>query len=292
MSIETELYDVLGVLSSASPDAIKKAYRGLAFKFHPDRNPGDSKAEDSFKKINRAHEILSDASKRALYDEFGEMGLTRNFDPRRHRQHKNQSDFHRSVTKKPKDDVFGQQKPPKETRTFVQRYQFGHRLGVDIEGDLPIDFWQAVKGGDILVSMGRRSFFARISPGTASGSRFKVPGLGLPIHSGGHLGDLWLTIQVKPCSYAWIERGELQMKVVVSPQDAWNGRWIELQTPVGDFSVKLPERMQSGQRIRVPGRGIPGESPGTLVLHVTIAQPVEQLPEKEEVFGQLPGYRR
>nr|MBK7063707.1 DnaJ domain-containing protein [Deltaproteobacteria bacterium] len=83
---EQDLYSVLGVSRDADAEAIKKAYRVLALKYHPDRNPGDKKAEESFKSVNHANEVLSDPKKRKLYDDFGEMGLREGFNPDAYRQ--------------------------------------------------------------------------------------------------------------------------------------------------------------------------------------------------------------
>src|SRR5215213_8998844 len=102
---DQDFYALLGVPRSADADTIKKAYRKLALQFHPDKNPGDKKAEERFKRINHANEVLSDPKKRVLYDEFGEIGLREGFDPERARQY---SRWHQQSGQGPDlNDLFG-----------------------------------------------------------------------------------------------------------------------------------------------------------------------------------------
>ena len=213
-----DFYGVLGVSRGASAEEIKKRFRKLAAKLHPDKNPGDKAAEAHFKEVNRAYEVLNDPKKRALYDEFGEDALREGFDPDRMRQYRawtsqgagaragggtnipfDINDFLRRSGGGPTaadgdfsegggmgdlfGDLFGGRKRKR-----------GPSRGADQESEITIDFGMAVKGGTLTLrtSESNEPITVRIPAGAAEGSRLRLAGQGGKSPSGGTSGDLLL----------------------------------------------------------------------------------------------------
>jgi len=214
---DEDLYAVLGVPKTAEADALKKAYRKLAGQLHPDKNPGNKSAESRFKQVNHAYEVLGDAKKRKLYDEFGEEALREGFDVERARAYKGwaarqppggvRDGYGGAQAFDPEDlfggaaaggagfgDLFGD---------FMgrSRRQRGPAKGPDLESEITIDFASAVKGATFeLRPQGSAAapVNVRIPPGAADGSRIRIPGQGGPSPNGGPRGDLVLTVHVTP----------------------------------------------------------------------------------------------
>src|SRR5882724_3014729 len=208
----SDFYSILGVSRSASADEIKKKYRKLAGKLHPDKNPGNKASESQFKEVNRAYEVLSDANKRALYDEFGEDGLREGFDAERMRQYRtwssqggaggrgggaggtafNIEDLLRGTGQGGVDigdgagDLFG------DLFGGGRRRKRGPSRGPDHESEITIDFAAAVRGGTFTLqsSGGAEPITVRIPPGANEGSKIRVAAQGGPGANGGPPGDL------------------------------------------------------------------------------------------------------
>ncbi|HTJ81634.1 MAG TPA: DnaJ C-terminal domain-containing protein, partial [Polyangiaceae bacterium] len=260
-----DLYDVLGVTKDADEDAIRKAYRKLAAKYHPDRNPGKEN-EDRFKEINAAYEVVSDKDKRALYDEFGEESTKQGFDAERARMMKNFSrrggrgggggsvsfqdifgggagDFGDAF-----GDLFGRAGGPR---------QRAPRRAPDMEAQVQIDFVSALKGTMVELSSpdGEEPVKVRIPPGAADGSRLRIPGQGAKI-PGAHPGDLLLTVHVTPHPFFKREGDDLHLELPISIVEAYEGAKVRIPTPEGDVTLKVPPRTQSGQMARLRGKGV------------------------------------
>ena len=306
---EEDLYKVLGVERSADAETIKKSYRKLALKFHPDKNPGDKKAEETFKKINHANEVLSDAKKRALYDEFGEVGLREGFDPARARQY---SQWHSQSGMGPDlNDLFGQGEGPVDFASIFDRL-FGGQQGMG----------GARRGrGRVRSGVRRRSVAASAATGDARrrsrrrghgrlhardsrrrdspqrercagdgshsarcerGSRLRVSGKGMPSPNGGPSGDLVLAIHVRPHDSFWLEDDDLHVRVPITFGEAFRGGKIRVPTPDGDVNVTVPQRTQSGAKLRLRGKGIPAgkkRAASDLIVHLEVAVPENESPE-------------
>lgn len=295
---EQDLYKILGVSRTADAETIKKAYRKLALQYHPDKNPGDKKAEEKFKQINHAYEVLSDPKKRALYDEFGEVGLREGFDAERARQYarwRAQSGQGPDLS-----DLFGGEGgAAADFGTIFDRFfggaargarrqgpfggpfggAFGAAIpmaGADLEGEVTIDFVQAVRGGLISLNVNGNPITVRIPPGAVEGSRVRVPGKGMPSPSGGEPGDLVLTIHVRPHEYYWLENGDLHVRVPITVGEAFHGGKIKVPTPEGEVTLRIPPHTASGTKLRVRSKGVPGtkKRPASdLIVHVEIVLP-------------------
>jgi curved DNA-binding protein len=288
-----DFYDVLGVSKTASLDEIKRTYRKLAAQLHPDRNPGKADVEARFKEVNRAYQVLSDAKQKALYDEFGEEGLREGFDPdqaRAFRRYREQGGG-RGGGGIPADifgggggeyvdlndlmgNVFGRRGSP-----FGGGAR-GPRRGADLESAITIDFASAVRGTTLRMQPRgpeAEPITVRIPPGADDGGRVRIAGQGAPGSAGGPPGDLILTVHVTPHPRFRREGDDLHLDLPVTPGEAFRGAKVKVPTPEGAVLVKLPARSQSGQAVRVRGKGVgrKNKPPGDLYVHLLVQLPTE-----------------
>ena len=190
-------YELLGVAKDASADAIRKAYRKLARKHHPDVNPGDTKAEDRFKKVATAYEVLSDPKKRAAYDEFGEASLAGGFQPDKAREYARWQN-----TRQQRSQGFDE--GPVEF-DFAEMFGRGRgrargpARGRDLHAALQMDLRQAITGAEIALDVpGQGTVRVRVPPGADTGSIVRLAGKGSPGAQGGPAGDLVIEMEVAP----------------------------------------------------------------------------------------------
>ena len=311
-----DFYGILGVSRGASVDEIKKRYRKLAGKLHPDKNPGDKASEAQFKDVNRAYEVLSDPKKRALYDEFGEDALREGFDPDRMRQY-------RAWTNQPGAGPrgAGSTSIPFDINDFLRRSGggatsadgdfsetggmgdlfgdlFGGRRrkrgpsrGVDQESEITIDFGTAVKGGTLTLrtSESNEPLTVRIPAGAAEGSRLRLAGQGGRGPNGGSNGDLLLRIHVRPHPFFRREGMDLHLDLPITPGEAYEGAKVKVPTPDGSVSLKVPPHSQSGQVVRLKGKGVARKNaePGDLYVHFQVQLPTTESDDLREAVKKL-----
>lgn len=304
-----DLYEVLGVARDADEDTIKKAFRKLAMKFHPDKNPGKAN-EQRFKEINQAHEVLSDKTKRSLYDEFGEDSLSPNFDVERARMVKQYGNVGRGGARQGPfnvqdifrgqgnggavdfddlmGDLFGRTRgghPGQQGARAQQRPMTGQ----DVESTVTIDFASAVKGTTLQLQRGSEAVTVRIPSGADEGSRLRIPGQGQPGFAGGPAGDLLLTIHVTPHPLFRREGDDLFLDVPLTIGEAFRGHRVRVPTPDGDVTLKVPALTQSGQISRLRGKGIArkGKEPGDLYVKFVVVYPTYDEPEIQRAIDVL-----
>lgn len=299
---EEDLYAQLGVSRSADADTIKKSYRKLAMKYHPDKNPGDKKSEERFKKINFANDVLSDPKKRALYDEFGEMGLREGFDATRAREYmqwQSQGGAGPNL-----NDLFGRTEGPVDFDSIFSRFFGGQAGGAagargspggrrrgsvpfgmgfdgpmrgsDLESEITVDFVQAVLGGEMRLSVHGEPLTVRIPPGAMEGSRVRIAGRGMPGPGGGPRGDLLLEIHVREHDSYWLEGRDLHVELPVTVGEAYRGAKVPMPTPSGEIAVKIPAHTRSGAMLRLRGKGVPAtksKPASDLIVHVLVMLP-------------------
>ena len=256
---EKDPYALLGVARTASDDEIRKAYRKLARKYHPDVNPNDRKAEERFKEISLAYEVLSDKEKRARYDEFGAQSFAQGFDPAQAREYArwsrgaSQSPFHtRSATDVDIDiedllgGLFGGARRPR-----------GPATGADAEGEIAIDFIDAVRGGEVRVQVaGRGALRVKIPPGADTGTRIRLAGQGDEGVLGGPRGDLFLTLRVRPHPFFTRNGSDLSLDLPVTLPELVLGASIEVPTPDGPVTMRIPAGSANGRSLRLRGKGV------------------------------------
>jgi curved DNA-binding protein len=309
-----DLYSVLGVAKTAEADVIKKAYRKLAGKLHPDKNPGNKKAEDTFKKVNHAYDVLGDAKKRKLYDEFGEDGLREGFDPERVRNYRDwssrqgpggqggrgaQGGFPGGQTVD-LEDLFGQAGSGQAGGfgdlfgdiMSRSRRQRGPVKGSDLESEVTIDFASAMRGATLELhpqGTGGSPVTVRTPAGADEGSRVRIPGQGAPSPNGGAKGDLMLTIHVTPHKYFRREGDDLHLDLPLTVSEAYHGARIKVPTLDGSVTLKVPERTQSGGRLRLRGKGVSkkGRPAGDLYVHFLVQIPKDASPEVGKLVDEL-----
>ncbi|MEZ4295077.1 MAG: DnaJ C-terminal domain-containing protein [Polyangiaceae bacterium] len=293
-----DLYSVLGVNKGADEDTIKKAYRKLAVKFHPDKSPGKA-SEAKFKEINQAYDVLGDSKKRALYDEFGEASLSQGFDAERARAMR---DFQARGGFGGGGSPFGGGGQGFEVNLEdllggrggggggfggfgdlfgggMRGARRGPRRGQDIESPVTIDFASAVRGTELhLTSQSGEEIKVRIPAGATEGNRLRVQGQGGP---GEPRGDLFLIIHVRPHPLFRREGDDLYVDVPLTPKEAYEGAKVRIPTPGGDLNVKIPQHAQSGQVIRLRGKGVArkGREPGDVYAKLLVQIPTKDDPE-------------
>ena len=265
-------YDILGVAKDASAYAIRKAYRKLARKHHPDVNPGNKKSEESFKRITAANEILSDEKKRKAYDEFGEASLQSGFDADKAREYskwQNTRQQRAVYDEGPIDFDFSQMFGGGRPRAR------GPSRGSDVQATVPMDLRQAIEGGEVSFDIpGQGMVRVRIPPGADNGSTVRVAGKGAPGGRGGPPGDLLIEILVQPHPVLRREGLDLTMTVPVDLDEAYNGASIEIPTFDGPVMLKVPPRSQTGTKLRLRGKGIKRkETRGDLFVELSVRMP-------------------
>lgn len=290
MADEKNLYEILGVARDADRDTIRKAYRKLARKNHPDLNPGDPAAEERFKRISHAWEVLGDEQRRRNYDEFGDVSLESGFDAAKARQARDAFRSRFGAGAEPGgfggefefggiDDLLG--------RMFGGRAAgdgAGLRLrGADLEASLELDFLEAVRGGEKRLTLARGggapdTITVRIPPGVDTGGRLRIPGKGAPGVGGGPPGDLQVMLRVRPHPVFRRDGRHLEFDLPVSVREAIAGAKVEVPTLDGRATLTVPPGTDSGTRLRLRGKGVPdprGGAPGDLLARVQIRVPRE-----------------
>ncbi len=311
---ERDLYKVLGVARDVDADALKKAYRKLARRHHPDVNPGDKAAEEKFKEISEAYDVLSDATKRRNYDEFGEVSLQGGFDAEQARRAREAfgARFGGGAGPGAGYGTYTSEEPFEfgDLDDLLGRFGFGGRgasgraaglRGSDLEASLELDFLEAAKGGEKRLTLslpgadGRpktETLTVRIPPGVADGGRIRLRGKGAPGLGGGPAGDLWATVRVRPHPVFRREGRDVFVDVPVTIVEAIRGAKIEVPTLDGRATVTVPPGTDSGRKLRLRGKGIPdpaGGAPGDLYVLIQIRVPKQLDPEALAKLDALAG---
>jgi len=275
------LYETLGVSENASADEIKKAYRKLARKYHPDINK-DPEAQDKFKEINAAYEVLSDSEKKAQYDQFGDsMFGGQNF-------HDFASGQGAGVDL---DEIlrqmfgggggFGGFSGGSSQGGFGGFGGFGG-INLDINAKITIPFMTSIQGGKHTINVEGDSFDIKIPAGIKSGETLRVRGKGKS-HQG-QRGDLLIKIEVAPSSEYERKGSDLYKTIDVPLKEALFGGKIKVQTPEKEVTLKVPQNTKNGQKFRLKGKGIPDRKTalrGDLYLVANIVLPDVDLLDSE-----------
>ena len=274
------LYETLGVEKTASADEVRKAYRKLARKHHPDVNPGDKAAESTFKSIASAYEILSDDAKRKAYDEFGDASLQGGFDPEKAREYARWQN-----TRQRRNSQFTQDGPVEFDLGDLfggggfpgggARAAHGPRRGRDLQAQVEIDLRQAIEGTEMEADLpGHGPVRVRIPKGADTGSILRVPGKGSPGRDGGPPGDLLIETVLRPHRFLRREGLDLHVTLPVTLDEAYNGAGVDVPTFEGSVVLKVPPRSQQGTKLRLRGKGVPRKDQrGDMIVELDVRLP-------------------
>lgn len=301
-----DYYKVLGVARDASQDEIKRAYRKLARKFHPDVSK-EANAEDRFKEVQEAYEVLKDPEKRAAYDQLGSNwrqgqqftpppdwgnGFEFSFGGRGGRGAADEdggfSDFFSSL--------FGARSP------FGQRGPQGGfaSAGQDHTAKIQIDLEDAFHGGaqtielkapqlsdDGRVAVRPRTLKVTIPKGVIEGQRIRLAGQGSAGIGGGPAGDLFLEIGFRPHRLYQVEGRDITLKLPIAPWEAALGATVQVPTLAGPVDLRIPAGAKTDQRLRLKGRGLPGATPGDQYVVLKIQTPPADSQQAREAYERM-----
>ena len=293
-TMSEDYYALLGVNKSASQDELQKAYRKLARKYHPDLNPDDKTAKQKFKEIQNAYDVLSEPEKRKMYDQFGpdfeRMGAGGNPFQGGHGPRPGGGGAGFSF-----EDLFGGGAPGGGGGYQVEgdlgdifrqfgggtsgRQRAAPTKGQDIQEELTIPFATAVLGGEASVGVRRdgksESLQLKIPAGVQSGKKMRLRGQGGPGGRNAPAGDLLITLTVAPHPFFKRSGNNLELRLPITLSEAALGATVDLPTPGGTVSLKIPAGSSSGRRLRVKGQGVRGasDSAGDLYVELQIKLP-------------------
>lgn len=314
-----DYYEILGIDKKAPQDEIKKAYRKLAKKYHPDMHPGDKTAEEKFKEINEAYEVLGDAEKRKKYDQFGNQWQFANgadFDPSQYGFGNNVRYEYRQGGNSDFSDFFNMFFGGSDIfSAFDGGGIFGHRAGrggnpftkkssakgEDSEAVLEITPEEGFSGAEkrfgIRNQSGQRTISLRVPPGIRPGEKIKLAGQGGPGFNGGPNGDLYLRVDFRSDSGYELKGLDMESQIELYPWEAALGSEITVRTFDGRISVKIPAGIKAGGMIRLSGKGYRDRAGrrGDLYLKVKLVNPdrldKKQLKLYEELMRISPVHR-
>jgi len=279
-----DYYKILGVPRGAGADDIRSAYRKLAKQYHPDRNPGDKQAEDHFKEINEAYQVLSDPQKRSRYDQLGESysqwqqnGAPGNFDWGQW------SPGQGGVQEVNLDDLFGDGTFSDFFRSIFGGMPAGQSLrgrtsrgAPAVQQPVTISLKEACIGATRTLQTGSRRVDVKIPPGVRSGTKIRVPGAG-PARGDGSPSDLYLVLDVAEDPLFERDGDDLHTHITIDVFKAILGGEVEIRTLSGKVVLTIPAGTQPEQVFRVAGRGMPvlkrPQITGDLYVHLKVQIP-------------------
>ncbi|MEX6775613.1 DnaJ C-terminal domain-containing protein [Limnospira fusiformis] len=301
-----DYYGILGVDKNASQQEIKKVYRNLARKYHPDVNPNDRAAEQRFKDINEAYEVLGDRDKRQKYDQFGKYwdpssagpppGGVGDFD---FDQYGNFDDFINELLGR-----FGGN--PRQPYGYPNGGgysgfdEFGDFFGGgnrgyeqvpprDFTATLPLTFSEAFKGVEKKFNLDGETIKVKIPPGAKPDSRIRLKGKGGVSPTSGKRGDLYLTVELEPHPFFQFDGNDLICEVGITPEEAVLGAEIQVPTPSGKVTMKVPPGVASGQSLRLRGKGwpIPKGGQGDQIVRLKVVAPKTLSDRQRQLYQEL-----
>lgn len=275
-------YEVLGLTKDASQEDIRKTYRKLAKKYHPDLNPGDTAAEERFKEISGAFAVLGDEDKRKRYDagELDETGAERP-EHQFYRQYADadaQHQYHSSAGFEDFADLSDLFKDAFSQRGYGRGDFGGEGLklrGADVRYNLPVEFLEAALGDKKRVTMPDGTVLdVAIPAGIADGKVLRLKGKGQPGLNGGPAGDALVAVDVRPHRFFEREGNNITVEVPISVNEAVTGGKIEVPTISGKVKLTVPKGASSGQTLRLRGKGIGGKGKrGDQLVRLKIVMP-------------------
>lgn len=309
---EKDLYQVLGVGKKASVKEIKKAYRKLAAKYHPDKTNGDKESEKKFKEISAAYEVLGNEEKRQKYDEFGfnwehiaQNGGPGSGSPR-YQQGGSRDGWQNAYWQSNDggqgqwDDILKEMFGARQTRQGGSPFEGMHfdggqsyynmpRRGADLEATLDISLEDAFEGTRTQISLHEQTINVTIPAGAYSGQKLRLGGKGSPGTGGGQTGDLYLNIQVKEHPLFRLDGLDLHLDLPITPPEAVMGGQLKVPTLKGSVNVKVPTGSNAGKVLRLKNMGMKDSKgrQGSLLVHLKIVLPSTLSEKERELYEEL-----
>ncbi|MBN1623131.1 MAG: DnaJ domain-containing protein [Clostridia bacterium] len=278
-----DYYEILGVDKKAGNEEIKKAYRKLAKKYHPDANPNNKASEEKFKEISEAYEVLSDKEKRSKYDQFGsnyQYGNNSNFDPSQYGFNFNRGQSRSSSGFSDFFDMFFS-----EGFDVNSIFGGGSRArrpskGRNYESEIEVSLADGIKGIEKKFNINGRTVNLKIPKGVRDGNKIKLTGQGETVQ-GGQSGDLYLVVKLKPEKGFSLNGADIEMSVDVLPWEAHLGTEKSINMFDTNIKLKIPKGIKGGSRIKMKGKGyyVDKSIRGDLLIRVNIVNP--ENPDKE-----------
>ena len=295
---ETDYYKILGVEKTASETEIKKAYRKLAMKYHPDHSKGDKSAEETFKKISEAYAVLSDKEKRKQYDTFGSAGFQQRY---------SQEDIFKGFDfESILSELFGGSGGGGGRGMrfsfdgggpfgSYQRQQQAHQKGSDLEYELPLTLEEVAAGTQKIVSFQHKGrsekITVKIPKGMISGKKLRIAGKGEPSPYGGPAGDLYIKSKVLNNPVYDVQAQDLYINRDIKLSEAILGTNISVPTLSGkELKLKIPAGTKHKTKMRLSGHGLPhmhGKGQGDLYVHVHVNMPKRLTKKQKGLIEQL-----
>ncbi len=320
-----DYYAILGVNKTASLDEIKKEYRRLARKYHPDMNPGNKAAEARFKEVSEAYEVLSDSEKRQKYDQFGQYwkqagqawpsggNSNAGFDNIEFGKYDTFDEFINELLGR-----FGTTNTGTKTSSNGRRQSYTYRTSTggsgfsgfdgfndfagatgttstvqDSEASISLSLAEAFKGVQKRIALGVEAIDVNIPAGVKSGSRIRVRGKGQVNPVAQQRGDLYLKVEILPHSFFQFEGDNLVCELPLAPDEAVLGAAIEVPTPDGMVNMNIPAGIRSGQSLRLRGKGwpLPKGGRGDQLVKIAIVPPKPLGKEEQEYYEKIRAIR-
>ncbi len=287
-----DYYKVLGVDKSADKAEIKKAYRRLARKYHPDVSK-EADAEHKFKELGEAYEVLKDDEKRASYDTLGanwKEGQNNQPPPgwagRASAGEPGFSDFF--------DSMFGggfTQQPGGRSGGFEDAFGqrgYASEPGEDINVQLKVSLLQVVEGQQVTMKLSTgKALKVKIPKGIKEGQKIRLAGQGAEGRGGGPKGALIVEVRYQPHPHYKVAGMDIELMLPMAPWEAALGTSVAVPTLTGRIQLKIPEGSTSGKRLRLKGRGMPGKTPGDFYVRIQIDTPAPETDEQKEAYAAL-----
>ncbi len=315
-----DYYSILGVSKTASSEEIKKVFRKLAVKYHPDRNPGNKQAEEKFKEISEAYEVLGDADKRKKYDQFGQYWqqaeqspwgsgtrVSVNTDGFNFDHYGNFDEFINDLLGRFATGVGGNERRRTAYQTnFGKNPRASYQDVNDFGGfqeqpfhttsassaptaTIKLSFSEAYRGVEKRINLGSETVNIKIPAGAKTGTKIRLKGKGNMNPLTQQKGDIYLNVELEPHSFFSFEEDNLVCELPITPDEAVLGSEIEVPTPEGKVTVKIPAGIRSGQSLRLRGKGWrdPKGVQGDLFVKIAISAPKNLSTEEREYYEKI-----